>query len=81
MSWLNPMRRSRDPAIQAAFNWAKFNLADMRRVVTDAQIRDTMEGIVYLAPLASFPLLSGFGAGYPITPGFLVRTAPLLLTG
>jgi hypothetical protein len=59
-----------DPAIQAAFNWAKFNLADMRRVVTDAQIRDTMEGTVYPAPLASFPFLSGFGAGYPDYPWF-----------
>lgn len=70
-----------DPTIQSAFNWAKFNLADMRRIVTDAQIRDTMEGTVYPAPLASFPLLSGFGVGYPDSPGFLVRTAPLLPTG
>jgi glycogen debranching enzyme len=59
-----------DPVIQAAFNWAKFNLADMRRIVTDAQIRDTMEGKVYPAPLASFRLLSGFGAGYPDYPWF-----------
>jgi glycogen debranching enzyme len=59
-----------DPAIQAAFDWAKFNLADMRRIVTDAQIRDTMEGTVYPAPLASFPFLSGFGAGYPDYPWF-----------
>jgi hypothetical protein len=59
-----------DPALQAAFNWAKFNLADMRRIVTDAQIRDTMEGTVYPAPLASFPILSGFGAGYPDYPWF-----------
>jgi glycogen debranching enzyme len=59
-----------DPTIQDAFNWAKFNLADMRRIVTDAQIRDTMEGTVYPAPLAFFPLLSGFGAGYPDYPWF-----------
>jgi hypothetical protein len=59
-----------DPAIQAAFDWAKFNLADMRRVVTDAAIRDTKEGTVYPAPLASFPILSGFGAGYPDYPWF-----------
>ena len=58
-----------DPAIQAAFNWAKFNLADMRRVVTDAEIRDTKEGnSLSQAPLASFPLLSGFGAGIPRLP-------------
>ncbi len=59
-----------DPTIQAAFNWAKFNLADMRRFVTAAQIRDTMEGTVYPAPLAFFAFLSGFGAGYPDYPWF-----------
>ena len=42
----------------------------MRRVVTDAAIRDTKEGTVYPAPLASFPILSGFGAGYPDYPWF-----------
>ena len=64
-----------DPTIQAAFNWAKFNLADMRRVVTDAEILDTNEGNIPLSAwppptLASFPLLSGFGAGYPDYPWF-----------
>jgi hypothetical protein len=54
-----------DATVQAAFNWAKLNLADMRRRVLDAEIRDTMEGTVYPPPLASFPFLSGFGAGYP----------------
>jgi hypothetical protein len=29
--------------LQVAFDWAKLNLADMRRVITDAQIRDTQE--------------------------------------
>jgi glycogen debranching enzyme len=64
-----------DPAIQAPFNWAKFNLADMRRVVTDAEILDTNEGNIPInswppPTLASFPLLSGFGAGYPDYPWF-----------
>ena len=30
--------------LQAAFDWAKLNLADMRRVITDAQIQDTHNG-------------------------------------
>jgi len=30
--------------LQVAFDWAKLNLADMRRVITDAQIRDTQDG-------------------------------------
>jgi glycogen debranching enzyme len=64
-----------DPTIQAAFNWAKFNLADMRRIVTDAEIVDTNEGNIPIdswppPTLASFPLLSGFGAGYPDYPWF-----------
>jgi hypothetical protein len=61
-----------DPAIQAAFNWAKFNLADMRRVVTDAQILDTNRSIYRL--MAARPLLlpssKRFGAGYPDYPWF-----------
>ena len=35
-----------DATVQAAFNWGKLNLADMRRKVLDAEIRDTMEGTV-----------------------------------
>ena len=30
--------------LQAAFDWAKLNLADMRRVIIDAQIQDTHNG-------------------------------------
>jgi hypothetical protein len=60
-----------DAAIQAAFDWGKLNLADMRRTVRDVMVRDTMEGTVYPSPLApSFPVLSGFGAGYPDYPWF-----------
>jgi hypothetical protein len=59
-----------DPSVQAAFDWAKFNLADMRRVVQNAEIRDTKEGTVYDPPIAFFLLLSGFGAGYPDYPWF-----------
>ncbi len=62
--------------LQAAFDWAKVNLADMRRVVQDAHIRDTYDaktataGGAYPAPIATYPILSGFGAGYPDYPWY-----------
>jgi hypothetical protein len=60
-----------DEDIQAAFDWGKLNLADMRRTVRDVMVRDTMEGTVYPSPLKpTFPVLSGFGAGYPDYPWF-----------
>jgi hypothetical protein len=60
-----------DAAIQAAFDWGKLNLADMRRTVRDMMVRDTIEGTVYPAPLRpAIPVLSGFGAGYPDYPWF-----------
>jgi hypothetical protein len=60
-----------DQDIQAAFDWGKLNLADMRRTVRNMMVRDTMEGAVYPSPLTpTFPLLSGFGAGYPDYPWF-----------
>ena len=60
-----------DADVQAAFDWGKLNLADMQRTVRDVMVRDTMEGTVYPTPLVpSFPVLSGFGAGYPDYPWF-----------
>jgi hypothetical protein len=59
-----------DQTAQDAFNWAKLNLADMNRTVLNAEIRDTQEGTVYPAPIAEFPILTGFGAGYPDYPWF-----------
>jgi hypothetical protein len=60
--------------LQAAFDWAKLNLADMRRVVTDAQIQDTQygtqQGKIYPPLLATDALLSGFSAGYPDYPWY-----------
>jgi hypothetical protein len=60
--------------LQAAFDWAKLNLADMRRVVSQVQIRDTrhgcLQGEIYPPPLATCALLSGFGAGYPDYPWY-----------
>jgi hypothetical protein len=49
-----------DAAIQAAFDWGKLNLADMRRTVRDMMVRDTMEGTVYPSPLRpALPIVSG----------------------
>src|SRR6266404_3748565 len=60
-----------DADIQAAFDWGKLNLADMRRTVRNMMVRDTLEGTVYPSPLTpTFPVLSGFGAGYPHYPWF-----------
>jgi hypothetical protein len=59
-----------DQTAQDAFNWAKLNLADMSRTVLNAEIRDTQEGTVYPSPIAEFPILTGFGAGYPDYPWF-----------
>ena len=59
-----------DSSIQAAFDWGKLNLADMRRTVRDVMVRDTQEGTVYPDPIAQIPVLSGFGAGYPDYPWF-----------
>jgi hypothetical protein len=60
--------------LQAAFDWAKLNLADMSRVVTDAQIQDTQygtqQGKIYPPLLATDALLSGFSAGYPDYPWY-----------
>lgn len=56
--------------LQAAFDWAKFNLADMRREVEQPQIRDTQEGTVYPPPIATYARLRGFGAGYPDYPWY-----------
>jgi glycogen debranching enzyme len=80
-----------DPTVQAAFEWAKFNLADMRRVVFQAQIRDTAggtptPGTAYPDPIATVFSLSGFGAGYPDYPWFFgtdgaYTTFPLVAVG
>ncbi|MBV9129169.1 MAG: hypothetical protein JO298_02145 [Verrucomicrobia bacterium] len=60
--------------LQAAFDWAKLNLADMRRVVTDARILDTQNGIqygeIYPRVLATYGVLSGLSAGYPDYPWY-----------
>ena len=54
-----------DSSVQQAVLWSKLNLADLRRTITGAQIRDTKAGTVYPAPLATVPTLSGIDAAYP----------------
>lgn len=77
-----------DPMIQAAFDWGKLNLADMRRTVRNVEVRDTQEGTMYPSPINPFPIpvLSGFGAGYPDYPWFFgtdgaYTTFPLTAVG
>ncbi len=44
-----------DAAVQRAILWSKLNLADLRRTITQAAIRDTKAGTVYPKPLATLP--------------------------
>ena len=50
---------------RAADHPDKLNLADLRRTITQAAIRDTKAGTVYPKPLATLPKLSGIDAAYP----------------
>ncbi|MGA8656386.1 MAG: hypothetical protein WB586_09570 [Chthoniobacterales bacterium] len=75
-----------DSMIQDAFDWGKLNLADMQRTVRNVMVRDTQEGKFYPDPIAQFPVLSGFGAGYPDYPWFFgtdgaYTTFPLAAVG
>ena len=44
-----------DGTLEAAFDWGKLNLADLRRTVYDAEIRDVDEGRAYPDPVATVP--------------------------
>jgi hypothetical protein len=61
---------SPDPQLMAALDWATMNMADLRRTVTDVQIRDVDEGKAYPPPIQMFPRLSGIGDGFPDYPSF-----------
>ncbi len=54
-----------DAGVQRTILWSKLNLADLRRTITQAAIRDTKAGTVYPKPLATLPKLSGIDAAYP----------------
>ena len=59
-----------DQRLEAAFQWAKMNMADLRRTVTNAQIRPTSDGTAYPHPVKKIKQLSGIGAGFPDYPWF-----------
>jgi hypothetical protein len=59
-----------DPQLMAALEWATMNMADLRRTVTDAQIRDVDEGKAYPPPIARLARFSGIGDGFPDYPSF-----------
>jgi len=59
-----------DEVLESAFDWGKLNMADLRREVTNVEIRDVEEGRAYPPPIATLPSLSGIGAGYPDYPWY-----------
>lgn len=59
-----------DRQLSDALLWATLNMADLRRNVTDVQIRDVNEGKDYPAPVARLPELHGVGDGFPDYPCF-----------
>ncbi|CAN5772441.1 hypothetical protein BH20ACT23_BH20ACT23_27100 [soil metagenome] len=75
-----------EDGLEAAFDWGKLNMQDLRRTVTDAEIRDVDEGRAYPAPVGTVPELTGIGAGYPDYPWYFgtdgAYTAyPLVVSG
>ncbi len=59
-----------DKALESAFEWGKLNMADLRRTVTEVQVRDTASGKAYPRPVRTIPQLTGIGAGFPDYPWF-----------
>jgi len=59
-----------DNELQAAFDWGKLNMADLRRTATDLQIRDVDEGRAYPAPVGTLAEATGIGAGFPDYPWY-----------
>jgi glycogen debranching enzyme len=59
-----------DEELQAAFDWGKLNMADLRRTATDLQIRDVDEGRAYPAPVGTLAEATGIGAGFPDYPWY-----------
>jgi glycogen debranching enzyme len=66
------LRQSRvdlpDETLDLAFDWAKLTMADLRRTVTDLQLRDVDEGRAYPEPVATLASATGVGAGFPDYP-------------
>jgi glycogen debranching enzyme len=75
-----------DSTLEAAFDWGKLNMADLRITVKDMKVRDVDEGNRYPPPVKTIPSATGIGAGFPDYPWFFgtdgAYTAyPLLVSG
>jgi glycogen debranching enzyme len=75
-----------DSTLQAAFDWGKLNMADLRITVEDMEVRDVDEGRAYPPPAATLEEVTGIGAGFPDYPWYFgtdgAYTAyPLLVSG
>jgi glycogen debranching enzyme len=57
-----------DETLELAFDWAKLNMADLRRTVVDAELRDVDEGRAFPDPVAELDSMTGVGAGFPDYP-------------
>jgi hypothetical protein len=57
-----------DPMLAQSVTWSKQDLADLTQQVDNLHIRDTEEGTVYPAPLATVPSIRFEGAGFPDYP-------------
>src|SRR5215218_2378034 len=75
-----------DSTLQAAFDWGKLNMADLRITVKDMKLRDVDEGNRYPPPVKTISSATGIGAGFPDYPWYFgtdgAYTAyPLLVSG
>jgi glycogen debranching enzyme len=60
-----------DPQLQAAFDWGKLNMADLRLVVDDAEVRAVNAGESYPEePAETIDSLTGVGGGFPDYPWY-----------
>ena len=57
-----------DPALAQSVTWSKQDMADLTQQADNLKIRDTEEGTVYPAPLATVPSIRFEGAGFPDYP-------------
>lgn len=57
-----------DATLERAFDWAKLNMADLRRTALGAELRDVDEGREDPDPIATLGSITGIGAGFPDYP-------------
>ncbi len=72
--------------LEAAFDWGKLNMADLRITVKNMKVRDVDEGARYPPAVKTVPSATGIGAGFPDYPWYFgtdgAYTAyPLLVSG